>query len=83
MCVFNNDILSVLTSLLMHNDYTLINSPCTGHFSTGTDRNFALLEDVFRKFPHTAVNIEVKENNTMLIEKARVGSSLSLILSVY
>uniref|UniRef100_A0A8C2FS13 Glycerophosphodiester phosphodiesterase domain containing 3a n=1 Tax=Cyprinus carpio TaxID=7962 RepID=A0A8C2FS13_CYPCA len=40
-----------------------------GHFSTGSDRNFALLEDVFRKFPHIAVNIEVKENNSMLIEK--------------
>ncbi|XP_051573588.1 lysophospholipase D GDPD3-like isoform X2 [Myxocyprinus asiaticus] len=41
----------------------------TGHYSTGTDRNFALLEDVFRKFPHTAVNIEVKEDNSALIEK--------------
>uniref|UniRef100_A0A673NGD7 Glycerophosphodiester phosphodiesterase domain-containing protein 1-like n=1 Tax=Sinocyclocheilus rhinocerous TaxID=307959 RepID=A0A673NGD7_9TELE len=39
------------------------------HFSTGSDRNFALLEDVFRKFPHIAVNIEVKENNSMLIER--------------
>lgn len=41
----------------------------TDHFSTGSDRKLALLEDVFRKFPHTAVNIEVKENNTVLIEK--------------
>ncbi|XP_051570740.1 lysophospholipase D GDPD3-like [Myxocyprinus asiaticus] len=41
----------------------------TGHYSTGTDKNFALLEDVFRKFPHMAVNIEVKENNSALIEK--------------
>uniref|UniRef100_A0A8C1DH93 Glycerophosphodiester phosphodiesterase domain containing 3a n=1 Tax=Cyprinus carpio carpio TaxID=630221 RepID=A0A8C1DH93_CYPCA len=40
-----------------------------GHFSTGSDRNIALLEDVFRKFPQIAVNIEVKENNSMLIEK--------------
>ncbi|XP_050962335.1 lysophospholipase D GDPD3a [Labeo rohita] len=40
-----------------------------GHFSTGSDRKIALLEDVFRKFPHTAVNIEVKENNRVLIEK--------------
>lgn len=64
----------------MHNDYTLIHSPCTGHFSTGSDRNFALLEDVFCKFPHTAVNIEVKENNPMLIEKAR--SSLSTCTSI-
>lgn len=67
----------------MHNGYTLINSPCTGHFSTGSDRNFALLEDVFCKFPHTAVNIEVKENNTMLIEKARAGSSLSTCTSIH
>uniref|UniRef100_A0A673JY18 Glycerophosphodiester phosphodiesterase domain-containing protein 1-like n=1 Tax=Sinocyclocheilus rhinocerous TaxID=307959 RepID=A0A673JY18_9TELE len=36
---------------------------------TGSDRNIALLEDVFHKFPHIAVNIEVKENNSMLIEK--------------
>lgn len=41
----------------------------TGNFSTGSDRNIALLDDVFRKFPHIAVNIEVKENNSMLIEK--------------
>uniref|UniRef100_A0A8C2I063 Glycerophosphodiester phosphodiesterase domain containing 3a n=1 Tax=Cyprinus carpio TaxID=7962 RepID=A0A8C2I063_CYPCA len=41
----------------------------TGHFSTGSDRNLVLLEDVFRKFPHIAVNIEVKENNSLLIEK--------------
>ncbi|XP_026064600.1 lysophospholipase D GDPD1-like [Carassius auratus] len=40
-----------------------------GHFSTGSDRNIALLEDVFHKFPHIAVNIEVKENNSVLIEK--------------
>uniref|UniRef100_A0A673NE66 Glycerophosphodiester phosphodiesterase domain-containing protein 1-like n=1 Tax=Sinocyclocheilus rhinocerous TaxID=307959 RepID=A0A673NE66_9TELE len=38
-------------------------------YHTGSDRNFALLEDVFRKFPHIAVNIEVKENNSMLIER--------------
>ncbi|XP_051988431.1 lysophospholipase D GDPD3a [Xyrauchen texanus] len=41
----------------------------TGHYSTGTDKKVALLEDVFRKFPHMAVNIEVKENNSALIEK--------------
>ncbi|KTF80755.1 hypothetical protein cypCar_00023813 [Cyprinus carpio] len=49
-----------------------------GHFSTGSDRNIALLEDVFRKFPQIAVNIEVKENNSMLIEKARDYLSLPL-----
>ncbi|MCI4384890.1 hypothetical protein PGIGA_G00044040 [Pangasianodon gigas] len=41
----------------------------TGHYSTGSDRKFALLEDVFRKFPRMPVNIEVKENNKVLIEK--------------
>uniref|UniRef100_A0A671PTB9 Glycerophosphodiester phosphodiesterase domain containing 3a n=1 Tax=Sinocyclocheilus anshuiensis TaxID=1608454 RepID=A0A671PTB9_9TELE len=46
-----------------------LNLEVRGHFSTGSDRNFALLEDVFRKFPHIAVNIEVKENNSMLVEK--------------
>ncbi len=62
----------------MHNDYTCFNSLCTGNFSTGSDRNIALLDDVFRKFPHIAVNIEVKENNSMLIEKAREQSSYSI-----
>uniref|UniRef100_A0A671Q1V8 Glycerophosphodiester phosphodiesterase domain containing 3a n=1 Tax=Sinocyclocheilus anshuiensis TaxID=1608454 RepID=A0A671Q1V8_9TELE len=47
-------------------------------YHTGSDRNFALLEDVFRKFPHIAVNIEVKENNSMLVEKAREQSSYSI-----
>uniref|UniRef100_A0A673N7A1 Glycerophosphodiester phosphodiesterase domain-containing protein 1-like n=1 Tax=Sinocyclocheilus rhinocerous TaxID=307959 RepID=A0A673N7A1_9TELE len=51
----------------------------TGHFSTGSDRNFALLEDVFRKFPHIAVNIEVKENNSMLIER---NSSMPYMFTV-
>uniref|UniRef100_A0A8C1WNI4 Glycerophosphodiester phosphodiesterase domain containing 3a n=1 Tax=Cyprinus carpio TaxID=7962 RepID=A0A8C1WNI4_CYPCA len=50
-----------------------------GHFSTGSDRNIALLEDVFRKFPHIAVNIEVKENNSMLIEK---NSSMPYMFTV-
>ncbi|XP_055050189.2 lysophospholipase D GDPD3a [Misgurnus anguillicaudatus] len=40
-----------------------------GHYSTGSDRNICLLEDVFRKFPHVPVNIEVKEENLALIEK--------------
>uniref|UniRef100_A0A9J7XG41 Glycerophosphodiester phosphodiesterase domain containing 3a n=1 Tax=Cyprinus carpio carpio TaxID=630221 RepID=A0A9J7XG41_CYPCA len=50
-----------------------------GHFSTGSDRNIALLEDVFRKFPQIAVNIEVKENNSMLIEK---NSSMPYMFTV-
>ncbi|XP_071330170.1 lysophospholipase D GDPD3a isoform X2 [Trachinotus anak] len=40
-----------------------------GHYSSGTDRKFALLEDVFRKFPEMPVSIEIKENNHQLIEK--------------
>ncbi|KTF85550.1 hypothetical protein cypCar_00019172 [Cyprinus carpio] len=35
----------------------------TGHFSTGSDRNLALLEDVFRKFPHIAISDLVKKYN--------------------
>uniref|UniRef100_A0A3P8TC90 Glycerophosphodiester phosphodiesterase domain containing 3a n=1 Tax=Amphiprion percula TaxID=161767 RepID=A0A3P8TC90_AMPPE len=41
----------------------------SGRFSSGADRRFALLEDVFRKFPETPISIEVKENNHQLIEK--------------
>ncbi|XP_027016873.1 lysophospholipase D GDPD3a [Tachysurus fulvidraco] len=41
----------------------------TGRYSTGSDRKFALLEEVFRKFPKMPVNIEVKELNIELIEK--------------
>ncbi|XP_030262292.1 lysophospholipase D GDPD3a isoform X1 [Sparus aurata] len=40
-----------------------------GRYSSGADRKFALLEDVFRKFPETPVSIEIKENNSQLIEK--------------
>ncbi|KAL6476720.1 hypothetical protein MHYP_G00152190 [Metynnis hypsauchen] len=40
-----------------------------GRYSTGSDRKFALLEDVFRTFPKIPVNIEVKEKNRELIEK--------------
>nr|XP_046270800.1 lysophospholipase D GDPD3a [Scatophagus argus] len=40
-----------------------------GHYSTGSDRKFALLEDLFRKFPQMPVSIEIKENNSQLIEK--------------
>ncbi|KAM9457315.1 lysophospholipase D GDPD3a [Clarias gariepinus] len=40
-----------------------------GHYGTGSDRKFALLEDVFSKFPRIPVNIEVKETNMELIEK--------------
>ncbi|XP_072561175.1 lysophospholipase D GDPD3a isoform X2 [Paramormyrops kingsleyae] len=40
-----------------------------GYFSTGTDRKFALLEDVFRSFPKMPINIEIKEDNDQLIKK--------------
>ncbi|CAG02654.1 unnamed protein product, partial [Tetraodon nigroviridis] len=40
-----------------------------GHYSSGRDRKIALLEDVFRKFPHIPVSIEIKENNMQLIEQ--------------
>lgn len=40
-----------------------------GRYSSGEDRKFALLEDLFRKFPKMPVSIEIKENNHQLIEK--------------
>ncbi|XP_056264138.1 lysophospholipase D GDPD3a isoform X1 [Pseudoliparis swirei] len=40
-----------------------------GRYSSGADRKFALLEDVFRKFPETPVSVEIKENNIQLMEK--------------
>ncbi|KAF7659301.1 hypothetical protein LDENG_00000130 [Lucifuga dentata] len=40
-----------------------------GHYSTGADRKFALLEDLFRKFPKIPISIEIKENNRLLTEK--------------
>ena len=40
-----------------------------GQFSTGQDRKFALLEDVFKTFPTIPINIEVKVEDDTLIEK--------------
>uniref|UniRef100_A0A6Q2YGU9 GP-PDE domain-containing protein n=1 Tax=Esox lucius TaxID=8010 RepID=A0A6Q2YGU9_ESOLU len=40
-----------------------------GHYSSGTDRKFALLEEVFRTFPKMPINIEIKEENRVLMEK--------------
>lgn len=40
-----------------------------GHYSSGTDRKFALLEEVFRMFPNMPVNIEIKEDNCLLMKK--------------
>uniref|UniRef100_A0A8C5B2Y2 Glycerophosphodiester phosphodiesterase domain containing 3a n=1 Tax=Gadus morhua TaxID=8049 RepID=A0A8C5B2Y2_GADMO len=36
---------------------------------SGADRKFALLEDLFRKFPRMPVNVEIKELNCRLIQK--------------
>ncbi|XP_061158891.1 lysophospholipase D GDPD3a isoform X1 [Syngnathus typhle] len=40
-----------------------------GHYSSGSDREFTLLEDVFTKFPEMPISIEIKEDNSQLIEK--------------
>ncbi|XP_073684252.1 lysophospholipase D GDPD3 [Garra rufa] len=40
-----------------------------GHYSTGKDRKFVLLEDVFKNFANMPMILEVKENNDMLIRK--------------
>ncbi|TSK14500.1 Glycerophosphodiester phosphodiesterase domain-containing protein 1 [Bagarius yarrelli] len=40
-----------------------------GQYSTGQDRRITLLEDVFKKFPQMPINIEVKQNNDLLIQK--------------
>uniref|UniRef100_A0A3P8WJF4 Glycerophosphodiester phosphodiesterase domain containing 3a n=1 Tax=Cynoglossus semilaevis TaxID=244447 RepID=A0A3P8WJF4_CYNSE len=40
-----------------------------GHYSSGADRQFTLLEEVFKKFPRVPVSIELKENNHGLIQK--------------
>uniref|UniRef100_A0A8C2A4F5 Glycerophosphodiester phosphodiesterase domain containing 3b n=1 Tax=Cyprinus carpio TaxID=7962 RepID=A0A8C2A4F5_CYPCA len=40
-----------------------------GHYSTGKDRQFVLLEDLFKKFPSMPMILEIKENNDLLIKK--------------
>uniref|UniRef100_A0A8C6TCD5 Glycerophosphodiester phosphodiesterase domain containing 3a n=1 Tax=Neogobius melanostomus TaxID=47308 RepID=A0A8C6TCD5_9GOBI len=40
-----------------------------GHYSSGSDRQIALLEDVFRKFPKMPISIEIKEDNDQLIKE--------------
>ncbi|KAL2101816.1 hypothetical protein ACEWY4_003577 [Coilia grayii] len=40
-----------------------------GHYSTGEDKKFVLLEDIFKAFPKIPINIEVKENNDKLIDR--------------
>ncbi|XP_053550600.1 lysophospholipase D GDPD3 [Bombina bombina] len=40
-----------------------------GHFSSGSDRRISLLEEVFKRYPETPINVEIKEENTELIKK--------------
>lgn len=40
-----------------------------GFYSSGSDRQLALLEDMFRKFPKTPISIEIKEDNDQLIQE--------------
>lgn len=40
-----------------------------GHYSGGSDRRIAQLEDVFRKFPNIPISIEIKEDNDRLIRE--------------
>lgn len=40
-----------------------------GHYSTGKDRKFVLLEDAFKNFPNLPMILEIKENNDLLIRK--------------
>lgn len=51
---------------------------CTGRYSTGADRKFALLEDLFKKFPSMPVSVEIKENNRELIEKVKISNLFQL-----
>lgn len=53
----------------------------SGHYSSGADRKFALLEDVFKKFPKTPVSIEIKENNSQLMEKVTKKKKTYKIIS--
>ncbi|XP_068099923.1 lysophospholipase D GDPD3 [Hyperolius riggenbachi] len=40
-----------------------------GHMSSGSDRRFPLLEEVFQKFPDKPVNVEIKQDCDDLIKK--------------
>ncbi|XP_076856860.1 lysophospholipase D GDPD1 [Brachyhypopomus gauderio] len=66
---YNTDISSLKFQNLPLYKETLEVTFNSGHYSTGHDRSFTLLEDVFNKFPQIPVNIEVKENHDLLIEK--------------
>lgn len=45
---------------------------CTG---VGTDRRIPLLEEVFRAFPDTPINIDIKVDNDILIQRVPVSST--------
>lgn len=49
----------------------------TGRYSTGADRKFALLEDLFKKFPSMPVSVEIKENNSELIKKVKIRCNIN------
>lgn len=51
------------------NKYVCVCVCPSGHYSSGADRQFTLLEEVFKKFPRVPVSIELKENNHGLIQK--------------
>ncbi|KAL4617813.1 glycerophosphodiester phosphodiesterase domain-containing protein 3-like [Arapaima gigas] len=38
-------------------------------YSTGKDRKFVLLEELFKKFPNVPMNIEIKEDDNLLLKK--------------
>ncbi|NP_001096485.1 uncharacterized protein LOC100125107 [Xenopus tropicalis] len=40
-----------------------------GHYSSGSDRRFPLLEEVFQRFPHMPINVEIKEETPELVKK--------------
>ena len=39
---------------------------------TGADRRMPLLEEVFEAFPHIPMNVDIKDDDDMLIEKVVV-----------
>ncbi|KAM9267491.1 lysophospholipase D GDPD3 [Morus bassanus] len=40
-----------------------------GHFATGTDRRIPRLDDIFRRFPHVPISIEIKDDDDELINE--------------
>ena len=48
----------------------------------GTDRQIPLLEDVFQAFPNMPINIDIKVNNDVLMEKVDLGQIFSLTTKI-